>query len=557
MRHLTPVNAARFMLTLVLGALTPGATTFGAAPGPEAQPTDFTKQVAELAKKLGASPSGVPGEAEVRLCMLPPAAFPAIEKAAGDESLPAPARDKLQEIVKRERHRLAARLRRQKVRDEEVEWNVRTALAAYENAGKHDAKWDDLAREGIRLAAAWPEAGPSAFIPPAAVAPQDARVPLEKAVAAGCDDPFVLYLLARIQEVSGSVEPMVRLTLQSKSADEMLLSQYPAYRKEWAVVRCYVTEFRLGSANANARGLDHFDRATSSHLNKLSQAMVKLFPRVCKDGAPPERLYDIAEHILDLHQYSAQGLDEIYGKLAPTLEKGVGPGPLALKAQFYVTFAWQARGAGWAANITPEGHKLMMERLALASEAAQKAYEIDPNDPHAATVMLTVELGQGKGRPVMEKWFERAMAADPDNLDACERKITYLLPRWYGSAEELLQFGQDCYEEGNWRGGLPLLLARVHETISDDAADKRKYLSQPLVWEDFVRVYEPYLSARPNDLKARSRYCSIASTIGKWAVAHKQFELLGDNVVLEPFGSSTNLNTYRDLARKGAANSRL
>jgi hypothetical protein len=559
MRHLTPMNAARFMLTLTMLALTPGAATLAAAPVLESQPPDFTKQVAELTKKLEASQSGLPGEAEVRLCMLPPAAFPAIEKAAGDEALPVAARDKLQEIVKRERRRQPARLRRQKVRDEEIEWNVRTALAAYEKAGKHDAKWDDLAREGIRLATARPDDRASAFVPPEAVPPQDARIPLEKAVAAGCDDPLILCMLAQVQKVSSSVEPAERLKLLRKSADDILFTEYPAYRKEWAVIHCYIAEFRLANADAQARGLDHFDHATNSHLEKLRQAMVKLWPRTCKDGAPPDRLYETAEHILDLHKYSPQGLDEIYQKVLPALEKGAGPGPLALafKAQFYVTFAWQARGADWAANVTPEGQRLMAERLAVASEAVQKAYKMDPNDPHAATIMLDVELGQGNGRAAMEKWFERAMIADPDNLLACERKITYLLPRWYGSDQDLLQFGQDCYEEGNWRGGIPLVLARVHETISNDSADRRKYFGQPLVWQDIVCVYEPYLSACPNDVKARSRYCGIACTIGKWAVAHKQFELLGDNVVLEPFGSASNLNAYRDLARTGAEKSRL
>jgi hypothetical protein len=409
MRHANFVSVALLILAMSRCALALDA------PAPETQPSDLNAQVAALVKKLGAKRSDESIAAEIRLCMLRPEAFPAIEKAAEDASIPAAARERLHGIVERERPLHAARLRRQKVRDEEIEWNVKTAVAAYIGAGKHDPKWNDLACEGIRLAATRLDADSSNPYPPEAAPPQAARVPLEKAVAAGCDDPLVLYMLAGVLADTSSADPAQLLTLRRKAADEMLLRNYPAYRKEWAVLRCYIIEFRLANADANARGLDHFDNAVGAHLSQLSQAMISLWPRICKDGAPPECLYEVANFILDLNKHNAEGLDEIYERLEPPLQKVLGSGSLflAFKATFNVEFAWQARGGGWAAHVTAEGAKLMAERLNIAEEAAQKAFDLDPNDPHAPTEMLTVELGQGKGRAVMEKWFDRAMAADP------------------------------------------------------------------------------------------------------------------------------------------------
>jgi hypothetical protein len=59
--------------------------------------------------------------------------------------------------------------------------------------------------------------------------------------------------------------------------------------------------------------------------------------------------------------------------------------------------------------------------------------------------MITVEMAIGEGnRDEMEKWFWRAMDADNDNLDACNKKLLWLEPKWHGSPEEMLEFARTC-----------------------------------------------------------------------------------------------------------------
>jgi uncharacterized protein YqfA (UPF0365 family) len=57
--------------------------------------------------------------------------------------------------------------------------------------------------------------------------------------------------------------------------------------------------------------------------------------------------------------------------------------------------------------------------------------------------MLTVCLGLAPERAEMELWFDRAMAADPNNRDACKAKLYNLEPKWHGSAEEMVKFGRE------------------------------------------------------------------------------------------------------------------
>ena len=65
---------------------------------------------------------------------------------------------------------------------------------------------------------------------------------------------------------------------------------------------------------------------------------------------------------------------------------------------------------------------------------------MDPGDSRVASLMIAVQYGTGSHEE-MEKWFARAIQVDPDNLDAYKQKLNFLTPVWYGSAEEMVEFG--------------------------------------------------------------------------------------------------------------------
>ena len=77
--------------------------------------------------------------------------------------------------------------------------------------------------------------------------------------------------------------------------------------------------------------------------------------------------------------------------------------------------------------------------------------------------MIAVCLGQDsdRDREHMERWFRRAMEADPDNLQACRDKLYYLYPRWHGSHREMISFARECLATEAEVGGLPGCRAAV------------------------------------------------------------------------------------------------
>jgi hypothetical protein len=219
----------------------------------------------------------------------------------------------------------------------------------------------------------------------------------------------------------------------------------------------------------------------------------------------------------------------------------------------FIRYAWEARGKGTAETVTPEGWRLFRDRLTVADRELKRAWELDRSNARAATAMLSVELGLRGDRDEMEKWFGRALAADPDNFDACVDKLWFLRPRWHGSHEEMVAFGRDCLAGQNWTGNLPYVLVRAHADISRETTDPAAYLAQPGVWDDIRSVHEGFLKAFPDAPRARwhrNRLARWACECQKWDAAWELFSRIGDDPDLGVFRSKALYNYYRRKAEK-------
>jgi hypothetical protein len=149
----------------------------------------------------------------------------------------------------------------------------------------------------------------------------------------------------------------------------------------------------------------------------------------------------------------------------------------------------------------------------------------------------------------METWYRRAIEADPDNLDAVKRKLYYLSPQWYGSAEEQLAFGRDLVQGGNWEARLPFQLIDVHAKLARASNNAGKYYKDPLVWADIKSVYEPYLARKPDAAHDRSWYAKLACWSDQLEVARAQFDTLGDKVDVSVFASREEMERLKAAAR--------
>ena len=478
-----------------------------------------------------------------------PATLPLIEKAAADaKGTPAAAR--LEAVVSVLKPLDAIRVAEKADLDAFNEWNIRTALAAYDAAGPHDPHWVAKARRAIEEAVS---------IDPA-----------QKAKALGmlehvtrdlqCDDPLVAYFDARLLEehfVPNDQKAFTKM-LQAYmfAVNGIHASMYPADRKIMAVGRaCSIfTKYQFVKQHAEAAPM----------LDQMSRDMLKWWPEMLAEkGLPFQTAYAAGRLVLDARVGAGADRKTVLDQMLPALEKTFpnDPGVEVFKGNAMVEWAWDARGSGYANTVSAAGWIMFHDRLARAAAVLEKAWAAHPTDPGAPMLMMTIGMGESWPAAKLDLWFHRAMTAHPDMTTTryeglgtpFDDRVTPMMPKWGGSHEEMLAFGHHLLAGRNWRGLVPFQLAVIHEYIAADSAWPGAYWKQPEVWADMDKMTAGPLRIWPDDVTLQSTRAFYAWRCGQWKVADDMFKKLGDRCLPTLFGGPDGLGGARASAAAGAA----
>jgi hypothetical protein len=401
-------------------------------------------------------------------------------------------------------------------------WNQRTLLGAYEKVGKKDPRWDKPARATLEKAARhfshWLE--PRATL-------QEVFASAKEAIEAGCNDPLILYLYARSSYRPSYPDREELARRFSDAAAALERSDYPPFRRSVALEMAA----RLLSYKKNPTPAD------KTEVVRLYDASLALLPVSLKEDEPTpyledhwrEAAWDVIYGLSGATGDSQAAFERTDAALAKTPE--VRALRLQIRGEYFIGFAWRARGDGYADSVTEEGGRKFEERLAEARRALEESWNLQPH-PKTARMMLAVETGSGGQRDQMEKWFTRAMQVGGDFRKVCEAKLNWLDPKWHGSEEEMMRFGRACRASRNWRDGITLIAAHAHFRLGHRRPDNEipNYFTQPEVWKEIQEVYEEYLQHYPDDYEAHSAYAGFCCLCRQYREAHKHFQLAGDGL---------------------------
>jgi hypothetical protein len=409
-------------------------------------------------------------------------------------------------------------------------WNKQTLSGAYETGGHTNRAWDEPARRAL-----------DEFATLRATAPADME-PLRKAIArqcqqairANCTDPMVDYLYVRFDMGSSNDVTAAQYgEALARSANALVASKYPPIRKLYASIRASEQFQSLGTNMAMQ--MYHHRRAALRYVTNV----------IADPNVPVEEVDDVCHEMIALLDRNKQQFDAFYKAIEKPLfaNRGSDYRTWFFKGKYYRKYAWDARGGGYADKVTEEGWRLFRERIAIAEEALEKAWKMNPTDARIPTEMVEVIVGQQKSRERMDLWFARAMKLDTNNYDACRFKHRYLMPIWYGSEEEMLEFGRECVKSTEWGGHVPLILVDAHDWIAKRPEHKssKQYWKKPEVWADMKMAYEKFFKLNPDHIGWRHNYARHAWWAEQWDDLNKQIALLGP-INYEFFGGKAEFN---------------
>lgn len=405
------------------------------------------------------------------------------------------------------------------------EWNRETIRGAYERVGRRDPRWDEPALEAMDLAARMfsRDVDPETTVP-------DVHRPARAAIDAGCDDPMIAYLHVRTTFGPDGPGPAGLARRLVEVAEELAASDYPAFQR---AVALQVAGSRVVAALGDggpppARARQCFD-----------DALALLPESVRTDERNPywdELWHGALMELIAGHRALGLEATEAFERVDAGMAELPGAEALRLtvRGAFWFHYGWEARTTAFAPAVPVGGFETLADRTAIAREAFERAWQLQPDNPRVARYMMEIDKAIDGDREVMERWFDRAMRANGDWYDACITKLDWLDPQWHGSVEEMLAFGQACLETGNWRAGITLLCPEAHFRYACmiDRAEGARYLGSPEVWSEIASAYDEYLGHRPSHSVMRSKYAAMASIAGRYDEAHAQFEILGDRLTM-------------------------
>jgi len=432
--------------------------------------------------------------------------------------------------------------RQSETRDERLKWNLATLPGDYESHGHRNPVWDKDAEDALKKFAE------------IRVRPEDdleVRADLvgfsaESAVNAGCDDPLIKYLHCRYAPGNSAK------TLPQQQ-DEFRLAAKDLEKSGYSPVRKFY-------ANADAAEWLWARRDTNlwPEVRQFRAVALGDLGQVLQDKTVPgEEAYQACDAFFRMVEHNSRELTNAYVTIQKLLFNNRPRWATAhlIKADFYLLYAWRGRGNGNADQVTEEGWRLFRERLAEAEQALNRAWALDRKNARIPVLMIQVAEGQQKKRPEMELWFQRAMNLDPDNYEACRRKLNYLYPEWYGSRDDMLAFGRECVASTNWGGHVPLILVDAHSELARSlpASDREAYWGLPEVWPDIKAAYEKYSRVNPDATRFRYPCAAYAFRCGQWQAFNEQIALLrktGDELNVNYFGGKEAFDKMVAIARQ-------
>lgn len=354
-------------------------------------------------------------------------------------------------------------------------------------------------------------------------------------------DPQFLEAYAAILFLQDRCDEAARLQDQALAA--MASGGYPKVQIAMVHSMRYRTETRRKSATEQS-----ISDQRAAAMNSLLDAV--------QAGEFPEKELFCAERLLQgILAYGERTKDWIelsnLVRSRPTLDRWFS---LWIQGEARLVAAWNARGSGWASEVSQAGWKGFEANLLQARAHLTEAWKLRPDYPQAASTMIAVTMGgcSAPGESV-RTWFDRAVAAQMDDGSAYQSLIWALRPRWGGSHEAMIHLGEECLATGRFDTDVPYQYLQILRDVAEEQPcdSWRSVFRQPGVKENLTRLFAGYIKADPEwAVLYRKQEAVAAAWCGDYATARVLLAKLPPDSTLREACYNRPL-TWGSAGRKG------
>ncbi|MCE5315493.1 MAG: hypothetical protein ABFD49_06840 [Armatimonadota bacterium] len=165
-----------------------------------------------------------------------------------------------------------------------------------------------------------------------------------------------------------------------------------------------------------------------------------------------------------------------------------------LMAKCHIMLAWQARGLGFANEVTDEEWLGFFKEMKTARKLLLEAYKSYPKYPEACDYMIEIaSVGCPGEKETARKWLDRAVAAQSDYWPAYNTFMWFNLPRWGGSIETIYKLGEECLNKGTFDNGVPwVYMIALNGYINNNFDGDPSYWRKPKTIACLRKLFDGY-----------------------------------------------------------------
>lgn len=249
-------------------------------------------------------------------------------------------------------------------------------------------------------------------------------------------------------------------------------------------------------------------------------------------GKPPLTEAEWADTLDRLKRWAAQHPDSATAKVA--------------LGYAYLNYAWQARGNGDAASVTPEGGRLMQERLKLAETELQRA---EGKCPEWYYVMLQTGRLKGWEAEDLTAFLQRAISYEPEFYYSYQEVARGLMPKWRGKEGDVEKFAEDS---ANKVGGKPgdILYWQITQSMIGDR--DLGNIVQHLSWSRAMVGYQALVAQYGVTSLGQNQLAQMAARFGDYMVTDETMTQIGDRWDPGTWGTKEYFEKVKTWARDSA-----
>lgn len=188
----------------------------------------------------------------------------------------------------------------------------------------------------------------------------------------------------------------------------------------------------------------------------------------------------------------------------------------------YLNYAWQARGEGDAVSVTPEGRRLLNERVTLAETELLGA---EAKCPEWYFVMLQIGRLKGWEAEDLTAFLQKAVAFEPEFYYSYQEVARSLMPKWRGKEGDVEKFAEESANKAGGKAG-DILYWQITQSLMGDR--ELGNIVQHLSWSRAMVGYQALVAQYGVTPVRQNQLAQMAARFGDYMVTDETIAQIGD-----------------------------